>query len=377
MVEPAALYRNRASLISRAISEWIDPEDRMPRTPMHLVRRSTATLIATAFVAAIVTGARVQSATARTAQQAHAYTVREYTLPHSSPAAFAHDPAVGRDGIVWFADQPGSYIGRLDPETGEVKEYPTPTPGSGPHGIIVSADGMVWYTGNAKGLIGRLDPKTGKITEFQIEGARDPHTPLPYGDKIWFTAQQSQKYGVLDPATGAVKLWDAPPPRSNPYGLQRAPDGSLWIAMFARNALGHVDPKTGDLTMIALPNDSTRPRRLAVTSDGRVWYTDYSRGYLGMYDPKTKATKEWKTPSFKPETSTNPYGIGVAPDGKVWFNEARPGNMVVFDPKTEKMEVVPIPTKGSVVRNVSVDSTRGRLWLALSGTSRLGRIDLK
>ena len=350
----------------------------MPITPTHLVRRpSLAIAIAATLLASIVAAARVPTAGARAAQQPHAYTVREYMLPHTNPPAFAHDPAVGPDGIVWFADQPGSYIGRLDPETGAVKEYPTPTPASGPHGIIVSADGMVWYTGNAKGNIGRLDPKTGKITEFPIEGARDPHTPLPYGDKIWFTAQQSQKYGVLDPATGAVKLWDAPPPRSNPYGLQRAPDGSLWIAMFARNALGHVDPKTGTLTMIDLPDPRSRPRRLAVTSDGRVWYSDYSRGYLGMYDPKTKATKEWPTPNFKRDTSTNPYGIGVAPDGKVWFNEAKYSTMVAFDPKTEKMEVVPIPTKGSIVRNVSVDSTRGRLWLALSGTSRLGRIDLK
>ena len=51
--------------------------------------------------------------------------------------------------------------------------------------------------------------------------------------------------------------------------------------------------------------------------------------------------------------------------------------MVLFDPKTEKMEVVAIPTHGSVIRNVSVDSTRWRLWIAESGVSRLGRIDLK
>src|SRR3954470_5166248 len=91
------------------------------------------------------------------AKQQSAFMVREYVLPHTG--AFAHDPAVGPDGIVWFADQPGSYIGRLDPETGEVKEFPTPTAGSGPHGIIVAPDGAVWYTGNAKGLIARLDPK--------------------------------------------------------------------------------------------------------------------------------------------------------------------------------------------------------------------------
>jgi streptogramin lyase len=49
---------------------------------------------------------------------------------------------------------------------------------------------------------------------------------------------------------------------------------------------------------------------------------------------------------------------------------------VAFDPATEKAQVVTIPTPGAIVRNMSVDSTRRIVWLALSGTQRLGRIDL-
>ena len=50
--------------------------------------------------------------------------------------------------------------------------------------------------------------------------------------------------------------------------------------------------------------------------------------------------------------------------------------MVAFDPRTAKMEVVPIPTPGAIVRHMETDSTRQRVWLALSGTGRLGMIDL-
>jgi streptogramin lyase len=99
-------------------------EDHMPRPQMLLVRRSTVTvgtacalMVATMWLA---TG-HVPSASARVAPHAStpaAFTVREYLLPHAN--AFAHDPAVGADGIVWFADQRASYIGRLDPETGDV-----------------------------------------------------------------------------------------------------------------------------------------------------------------------------------------------------------------------------------------------------------------
>src|SRR5687767_5746320 len=58
--------------------------------------------------------------------------VVEYEIPR--PGNFPHDPAVGPDGIVWYTDQTNSFIGRLDPSTGAITDFPTPTPMSGPHG---------------------------------------------------------------------------------------------------------------------------------------------------------------------------------------------------------------------------------------------------
>src|SRR6266513_2248761 len=133
------------------------------------------------------------------AAAASALSVVEYQLPRDR--AFPHDPAVGRDGIVWYTDQVNSYIGRLDPATGKVTDYPTPTPMSGPHGIVVAPDGGVWYTGNFTARLGRLDPASGSIKEYPLPAeARDPHTPLFHQGKVWFTVQGANLYGVLDPA---------------------------------------------------------------------------------------------------------------------------------------------------------------------------------
>jgi len=41
------------------------------------------------------------------------------------------------------------------------------------------------------------------------------------------------------------------------------------------------------------------------------------------------------------------------------------------------MEVVKIPTSGAVVRHMVTDAPRKRIWLALSGTGRIGKIELK
>ncbi|HZH41304.1 MAG TPA: hypothetical protein VFD85_09850, partial [Gemmatimonadales bacterium] len=64
-------------------------------------------------------------------------------------------------------------------------------------------------------------------------------------------------------------------------------------------------------------------------------------------------------------------------DGKIWYDESGKNMMVEFDPATETASTVPIPTATATVRNISVDSARARIWLALSGTQRLGRIDLR
>jgi Streptogramin lyase len=141
------------------------------RTRLASLRRSHVIFaigaLAIAIFALFVLAVTPASGIGQVPRGGTALSVREYVLPHKNPDAYAHDPAVARDGMVYFADQQSSYIGRLDPETGEVKEFPTPTPNSGPHGIIVVPDGSVWYTGNAAGVIGHLDPKTGTITEFK------------------------------------------------------------------------------------------------------------------------------------------------------------------------------------------------------------------
>lgn len=293
-------------------------------------------------------------------------TVKEFPIPRSG--AFPHDPGAEADGIVWYTDQRNSYIGRFDPTTRQFRDWPTPTPSSGPHGITVAPDGFVWYTAQDSGRLGRVDPKTGQIREFVMpSNASRPHTPIAHRDAIWFTAQSNSTYGRFDPKTSKTQVWNVPS-GSRPYGIIPAPDGSLWIALFGTNALARVDPTDGSNKIFRLPSTTARPRRIAATADGLIWYTDYSRGYLGQLDPGTGKVQEWRSPAPRP------YGIAVGTDGRIWFNAT--DVMVAFDPGTAKMSPIPVPTRGAVVRHMISDDVRGRLWLALSGTQRLGCIQL-
>ena len=48
-------------------------------------------------------------------------TIREWDVP--TKGAHPHDPAVGLDGALWFTEQMANKLGRLDPTTGQFKEY--------------------------------------------------------------------------------------------------------------------------------------------------------------------------------------------------------------------------------------------------------------
>jgi virginiamycin B lyase len=169
-----------------------------------------------------------------------------------------------------------------------------------------------------------------------------------------------------------VKTFTYDTPNAVLYGMRPAPDGSVWIAMLGTNVLGRVDTATGAIKPYKLPNAGARPRRLQVAPDGMVYYTDYERGYLGRLDPKSGQVKEWKSPS----DGAGPYGIAIGTDGRIWYNEAQSSQMIAFDPRTEKMEIVKLPTAGAIVRHMVTDVPRKRIWLALSGTGRIGKIDL-
>src|SRR5438093_9179346 len=104
-------------------------------------------------------------------------TIKEWVVP--TPGSRPHDPLATADGAIWYTGQFANVLGRLDPKTGQIKEYRL-TPNAGPHGLTADKDGNIWYTANFGSRVGKLNPKTGELTEYRMPNtaARDPHTPV-------------------------------------------------------------------------------------------------------------------------------------------------------------------------------------------------------
>jgi virginiamycin B lyase len=285
----------------------------------------------------------------------------------------SRDPIQAADGTIWWAGQWGNLIGRINPTTGEMKEYPLPA-NAMPHTVTLDAKGNVWYTGNKNGTIGYLDPGSGKITEYKMPdpAAKDPHSAI-FDKKgiLWFTLQNSNMVGRLDPATGDIKLVTLKTPNTKPYGIKIDAEGNPWFACNGQPCLFKINPATMELTETKLPLPGTTVRRLYIADDGMIWYVNSGEGRLGRLNPKTGEIKEWPSPSGP---KSHPYAIVVV-DGIVWYNESgqRPDTLVRFDPKSETFQSWAIPSGGvhaGIIRHMR-PTREGNLIIHQSSTNRI------
>jgi virginiamycin B lyase len=273
------------------------------------------------------------------------------------------DPAVDRDGLVWFVGQTGDYVGSFDPRNERFRRIALET-GTGPHNLIVGEDRSIWYAGNRAAHIGRVDPVGGKIEKIAMpEGVRDPHTLAADGKgHIWFTAQGASYIGRLTLASRKVEPLKLPQPNWLPYGIVIDDAGRPWANLLGTSKLATVDPASFALQLIDLPRSEARTRRIAVASDGAIWYTDYAAAHIGRYDPKTKQFKEWRPPTGD---KARPYAMAIDDRARVWFADSgvQPNRLMALDTGTGRFVVdVEVDNARGAIRHMVFDEATRALW---------------
>ena len=186
-----------------------------------------------------------------------------------------------------------SLVGRLDPKTGEMKEYPSAADGKTPqHRSRQGRKHLVH--GQQQRHDRQARSQNRQDHRIQDQGARPALRGVPPERQLYFTAQGARMIGRLSPETGEIT---EVPTEPNPYGIQVGPDGTLWVAYNGTNKIGAVNPDTLAIRYYEVPDAASRIRRLGLTSDGMVWYGNSTRGRIGRLNPTTGEIKEWPSPS--------------------------------------------------------------------------------
>jgi len=303
-------------------------------------------------------------------------TVREWDVP--TKGAMPYAIAAAPDGTVWFTEEKANKIGRLNPKTGEFREYSlSEDKNVSPHGLAIDRNGSIWYAANSGGFIGKLEPSTSKVAVFQMPDpkAKDPDS-LAFDSKgiLWFTLPIANEVGKLDPTSGAITLKPVPTENARPSGILVLKHGVLAFSEAGSSKIGFIAPDTLVISEYPLPPGS-RSRRLAIATDeNTLYFTDFIGGNLGKLDLSIGALVLYPSPSGP---DSNPYGLTITPDGMVWYTETgtQPNIIVRFDPISSTFARATIPFATSGIHNI-IATSDGLVYLTSRGVDKLGVVEV-
>lgn len=324
-----------------------------------------------------------------------------------------HDFIIHPNGFVYVGDNLFDRLYEIDPDTGEYTVYKVPHRDDqklggilgnrfvtfpkmynylGVHSFAISpTDGNIFITPSMQQALLEFDPETKEFTTHEMPGGYYPHTiRADSQDRIWFTLAVSSQVAMFNRQSRKFKLYDLPargfkewlilkslplvfsidpenrplpsPDREStglpmPYGIDVAPDGSIWVARLYANDMAHINPDTDEVTMIDIPFQG--PRRLRIDADGMVWMVAFQDSLLVKYDPATEQFSSFELPVV----NEIPYALNV--DKKravVWVNGNQSDTILGFDIASETWKVYPMPRQRFFSRDIEISEEDGAVY---------------
>src|SRR3989454_5735118 len=184
-----------------------------------------------------------------------------------------------------------------------ITEYDLPRPTIEPHDVVVDGDGIAWYSDFGDQRIGKLDPKSGQVTEY----------PVPELKKGWPTGLLSLRFdreqnlwagmmyqgaiAKLDRKSGQLQLWSIPPELNKANTqinmtspLHFAVDGKMWTQNNGFAAVHRIDLASGKWETFEPFKDSKRNHNIydvIADSKNNVYFTDFANEHIGRIDAKS------------------------------------------------------------------------------------------
>lgn len=304
--------------------------------------------------------------------------ITEYRIPRGAiPATFRgnpngawlHDVMPDPNGrYVWYTDHFTNVLGRLDPETGEIKEfaYPNAVPEKqqGAHKLLFDKEGNIWQAQNWQGVIVRFNPKTEEWKQWANpeKGARHGMFGISSDGNIWTTSSATNGVYKLNVRTGKFKKYPLPTPRGA-YGSDVDSNDLFYYCQFRGGQVARFDPKTEKFTEWPTPTPDSGPRRLDIDDQNRLWFAEFFAGNIAMLDPKTETIQEWKVTD---DPYAAPYDVAVDNYNKtVWTNDFNNNRALRFDMQTKQVTEFLMPEANVEIRHIYVDgsTTPATVWI--------------
>jgi virginiamycin B lyase len=290
--------------------------------------------------------------------------ITEYDLPQRTRQP--HDVVVDSDGMVWYAGFGEPILGKMDPKTGKITEYPMPVlkPKTviGNLDVEFDEDQNLWIAMTFQSAIAKFDRKTEKFQIFKLP----PELDADYREitfvapqhshvdgKVWLTDAGSYTQMRVDVASGKWETFEAfHVPRPNIYQVISDSQNNLYLDVMGRQDIGKIDAKTGAIAFYPTPTGRSAPRRGMMDSQGRLWFGENRGNKIGMFDTKTQKFQEWDSPAAE----FFPYDVASDKNGDAWAIGEFADSVLRLNPKTGQFTEYPMP-RFTNMRRAFVDNS--------------------
>lgn len=313
--------------------------------------------------------------------------ITEYDLPNK--LIQPHDVMLDRAGQVWYSDFGQMFLGKMDPKTGKVTQYPIPVVKPGyPLGTLnleIDQDDNPWVGVMYQSAIAKFDKKTETFTmwstpkEWDTDAGQLGHLAIvgtPTDNKVWIKNSDGGNIYRLDLTSNKFEnLGSQKDPRTGrrigTYGLHADADNNAYLLDFAAGNIVRIDGKSKNVTVYLTPTPKSRPRRGRVDGEGRLWFAEYQGDAIGMFDPKTEKITEWKVPT----PWAAPYDVD-ARNGEAWTGSMLTDRVSRLDIKTGQYVEYQLP-RPTNIRRVFIDETTkpGTLWIGSNHGASIVKVE--
>ena len=236
----------------------------------------------------------------RTTDESNRVIITEYDLPNK--AIQPHDVVLDKAGTVWYSDFGQMYLGRMDPKSGEVTQFPIPETKKGfpvcTLDLETDQNDNLWIGVMYQGSIARFDRTTGAFRQWSIpkewnsDAGQLGHlatTATHVDNKVWIKNSDGNNIYRLDLSTDKIEsLGSYKDPatgrRIGSYGIHSDSANNLYLLDYSAGNIGRIDAKTKDFTVYVTPTPRSRPRRGRVDAHDRLWFAEYGADGVGMLD---------------------------------------------------------------------------------------------
>jgi virginiamycin B lyase len=286
---------------------------------------------------------------------------------------------------VWLTDRSYPHrLVKLDPRTGEQKDYVLPDPKNGIHEVMIDPSGMIWlpeHSGTQPESPKRLLAFNPESQKFEQAIPMDPDNviknPIKWLQSLaldsknniyvgWIMGGALSKY---DRQTKKVTVFPVPQINAIVYGVVADRNDNIWMALWDSGNIAKFDTKTNGWTIFTAPTYPGHVRRLNVDAQNNIWWGIYSAGKRAGKLAKLDQTTGKIAEVTIPRQNANPYDVMQDPEGSIWSADAGGSAAALwkFNPKDSTFVLYPKPQATADTPKIQVTKD-GAVWYSPRGS---------